>query len=233
VEVAVVQATVQEVPGITRQISIAFGAANPNDTIQFTTHPDSAPADGASTSAFTVRLSPSLPPGTTVTFQATAGLFAPENAAMATRTVDASSQATVLLVSPTTITTALVRATANNVTQEVTINFVRALPDVITVSTNGKFQVQASASDSLAVTATFLRNLGTVTAGTVATFKVVTPSGQSIGLFRDVTTTNATGVATATFIASGVTYRGAATLVVGANGTSVTGTAPIQIVDPS
>jgi len=232
VEVAVVKASVKEVPGITRQITIAFGASDPNATLQFVAHPDSAPADGASTSAFTVRLSPALPVGTTVTFQSTAGLFAPENMAMVTRTADASSTATVLLVSPTTITTALVRATANNVTQEVTIDFQRALPDQITVSTNGKFQVKAAATDSISVTATFLRDRGTVTAGTVATFKAVTPSGQSIGLFTDITTVNAMGQATATFLAPDVAYRGPATIVVGASGSGVTGTAPIQIVDP-
>jgi hypothetical protein len=232
VEVAVVKATVKEVPGITRQITIAFVGSDPNATLQFVAHPATAPADGASTSAFTVRLSSALPAGTAVAFQSTAGLFAPENAAMVTRTVDASSTATVLLVSPAAISTALVTATANNVTQQVTIDFVRALPDQITVSTNGKFQVKASASDSLAVVATFLRDRGTVTTGTVATFKAVDPAGRSLGLFRDVTTTDATGKATATFIAEGVAYRGPATIVVGAAGSGVTGTAPIEIVDP-
>lgn len=232
VEVAVVAAAVKEVPGITRQITIAFVAADPNATLQFVAHPDSAPADGASTSAFSVRLSPALPVGTMVEFTSTSGLFAPEGLAKVTRTADASSSATVLLVSPATITTALVSAKANNVTQQVTIAFFRALPDLVTVSTNGKLQVKAAATDSLAVTATFLRDQGTVTAGTVATFKVVDPTGQSLGLFRDVTATSATGVATATYSAADVAYRGPATLVVGAAGTSVTGTAPIEIVEP-
>ena len=230
---AVVTAQVQNVAGLSRQLTITFTAANPSTVIQFIAAPASAPADGATISSFTVQLSPELPLGTQVTFQATAGLFQPDGVASVTRNADGSYQVSADLASPTAIGTGRVTATAHNVTQQTTINFQRALPNVITVATNGTFVVQPSNSTGVTVTGTFLRNIGTVTAGTVATFRATTAAGAPIGFFRDVTTVSAAGTATATFLAGETDYRGAVTITVGAEGSSVTGTTGITIVDPS
>jgi hypothetical protein len=67
----------------------------------------------------------------------------------------------------------------------------------------------------------------------VATFRATTAAGAPIGFFRDVTTVSAAGTATATFLAGETDYRGAVTITVGAEGSSVTGTTGITIVDPS
>jgi hypothetical protein len=229
---AVVSAKVENVTGLSRSLTVNFTAADPNAVIDFVAAPATAPADGATISSFTVQLSPSLPLGTSVQFQATAGLFKPENAATVTRTADGSYRVTADLASPTTLGTARVTATANNVSRQTTIEFQRALPNTITVATNGTFTVKPSTSQGVTVTGTFLRNIGTVTAGTVATFRATTSSGTPIGFFRDVTTVSAAGIATATFLAGETDYRGPVTITVGAEGTSVTGSTGITIVDP-
>jgi hypothetical protein len=230
---AVVTARVKQVAGLTRQILITFTAANPDEVIRFVAAPASAPADGATLTAFTVAVSSSLPLGTPVQFQTTAGAFAPEGTASVSRAADGSFQATAVLESPATLSTALVRATASQVTREATIEFRRALPDRITVATGGKFQVMANGTDSVTVTGTYLRDVGQVTAGTVATFRATDATGAAIGFFRDVTVVGANGQATAAFIAGTAAYRGRVTITVGTADGAVTGSAEIEVIDPS
>lgn len=234
VETSEVTAAVEQVAGLTRRLQIAFVAADPNDTLRFVASPARAPADGATLSTFRVQVSPALPAGTMVSFAATAGTFAPENAAAVTRPVDGGNTAAADLVSPATLGTGRVTATANNVTREATVQFDRALPDVITISTQGKFQVKADNADTATVVGTFLRDVGQVSEGTVATFRATDASGQSVGSFHEVgTVSGPTGrQATATFLAGNTAYRGRVTLTVGALGTAVTGAAEIEIVDP-
>lgn len=232
VEEAVVKASVKEVAGLTRQILIAFVAADPDEVIRFTVQPATAPADGMTLSAFTVALSPSLPLGTEVSFQTTLGSFAPEGATTVTRPADASFTATADLMSPSTLGTARIRATAHQVTREATLGFVRALPDRITVTTGGTVEVPASATGAVTVTATFLREVGDVTAGTVATFSATGDGGAPVGSFRGVEVVGTNGQAAADFMPGETEYRGPVTLTVGAEGSTVTGTAQVQVVDP-
>ena len=229
---AVVTAQVQNAAQVSRQITISFTSADPNEIIQFVAAPSRAPADGATASTFTVQISPSLAIGSQVTFHSTAGTWAPESQASVTRTADGSYRASADLKSPTTISSGRVTVTVNNVSQQATINFERALPDIITVSSNGQFQVKPSTSTGVTIVGTFLRNIGTVTAGTVATFRAVTSDGSSIGFFRDITTVGADGTARATFLVGDTTYRGPVTIIVGAQGSSVTGTTGLTVVDP-
>ena len=229
---SVVTAEIKDVPGVTRQLVIGFVPANLNEVVSFTSAPASAPADGASTSSFTVRLSSALPVGTQVTFRTTAGKFQPGDVDTVTLTADASYTVTADLKSPSTIGPARVTATAQNVSREATIEFRRALPDHITVSTNGTSTVQPSTSAGVTVIGTFLRDIGKVTQGTVATFSANRESGPAVGFFRDITTVGADGKATATFIPGQTTEGGRVTLTLGAEGTSVTGTTTIEIVIP-
>ncbi len=228
---AVVVASVKEVPGLSRSLAIGFTAADVNGVIRFVASPASAPADGASKTVFTVEVSSALPLGTQVAFATSGGLFAPENASSATRSIDGSFRATVELVSPSAIGTGIVSATANQVTRQAQISFVRALPDRILVSTGGKVTAQAGLTDPVTVTASFQRDIGQVTAGTSALFSATDSSGREIGLFRDTSTVNASGSAAATFLAGTTTYRGPVTIAVSAQGGTVRGTATIEIVD--
>jgi hypothetical protein len=228
---AVVTARIKEVPGLSRSIAIGFTAADVNNVIRFVANPTTAPADGASKSVFTVEVSNALPLGTQVTFATSGGLFAPESAATATRSIDGSFRATVELVSPGAIGTGIVTATANQVTRQTQISFVRALPDRILVSTGGKVTAKAGLDDPVTVTASFQRDIGNVTPGTTAVFTATDSSGRSIGLFRDLSTVNASGSAAATFLAGTTTYRGPVTIAVSAQGHAVRGTAVIEIID--
>ncbi|HXU33959.1 MAG TPA: hypothetical protein VN851_25585 [Thermoanaerobaculia bacterium] len=228
---AVVGARVKEVPGLSRTLAIGFTAADVNGVIRFVASPPSAPADGATKSVFTVEVSSALPLGTQVAFATSGGLFAPENAAAATRSIDGSFRATVELVSPGAIGTGIVTATANQVTRQAQISFVRALPNRILVSTGGKVTAQAGLTDPVTVTASFQRDIGNVTPGTSAVFTATDSSGREIGLFRDASTVNASGTAAATFLAGTTTYRGPVTITVSAQGGTVFGTATIEIVD--
>jgi hypothetical protein len=234
VETAEVTASVEQVPGLTKRLLIDFIVADPNDVVRFVAAPAHAPADGATLSTFRVQVSAALPAGSMVSFAALPGAFAPENTSPVSRPVDGSNTAAADLVSPSTLGSGRVTATANNVTREVSIQFDRALPNLITVSTQGKFQVKADNVDTATVVGTFLRDIGQVTEGTVATFRATDDAGQSVGFFRDVgTVSGPTGrQATATFLAGDTTYRGRVTITVGADGSSVIGTADVEIVDP-
>jgi hypothetical protein len=234
---AVVTATPKDAAGVSASLEIAFLPANPDEVIRFVAAPATAPADGATLSGFTVQLSPALPLGTEVVFRTTLGTFAPGDTDSVTLMADGSFQATADLKSPAAdspeaLGIARIRATANQVTREATIAFHRALPDRITVSTGGKFQVMADGTDSVTVTGTFLRDLGQVTAGTVATFRAGDSTGASIGFFGDVSVVGAGGEATATFLAGTTAFRGRVTLTVGAEGGHVTGTAEVEVIDP-
>jgi len=223
---AVVTASPQDAPGITASLAINFGPAAPNETLQFVAAPDRAPADGATLSTFTAGISPSLPPGSrNVTFQTTAGAFAPANTPTVQVSADAGNLASADLVSPRQITTARVSATVNGVTREASIRFERALPNVITAAVDLPI-APAEASTKIHVTATLLRNVGTVTDGTVVTFRAAREDGTSLGLFTNVTTTT-NGAAAADFLPN-TTTPGTVKITVGAEGTSVTGT--VQLV---
>lgn len=228
---SVVTAGIQGVAGVTRQLTLSFVPANLDDVLQFTAAPASAPADGASISSFTVKLAPTLPVGTQVTFTTTAGTLQPGDVSSLTLTADASYTVTADLKSAAAIGPARVTATARNVSRQATIQFQRALPDRITVSTNGTSTVAPSGSAGVTVVATFLRDLGAVTPGTVATFRAQRQNGGAVGFFRDVSTV-ANGQATATFIPGETTQGGRVNLIVGAEGTAVTGSTTIELVVP-
>lgn len=224
---AVVRAWPQDAPGITASLPISFGQAQPDQTIQFVAAPDRAPADGATISTFTVGVSPSLPAGSrTVTFQTTAGTFAPGNMTSVQVSADAGGRASADLVSPKQITTGRVTATVNGVTREASIRFERALPNVITASVDMPIATAAT-STKIKVTATLLRNVGMVGDGTVVTFRATKADGTQVGLFTNVTTTT-NGTATADFLPN-TTEAGTITITVGAQDTGVTGTVRVVL----
>ena len=232
VESAVVTAAVAGVAGLTHSLEISFTTVDADALLRFVSAPSSAPADGATLSTFAVQVAPALT-NQPVSFTATAGRFQPEGAATVERRADGSGRASVDLASPGTLTTAHVRATAGNVTREVAIDYVRALPNRITVSTQGKIQVRAGTTDTITVTATFLRDVGAVTEGTAATFRATDGTGQSLGFFREVTTIAGTPrTASASFVPGETTYRGLATIFVGAEGSGATGTVVVEIIAP-
>lgn len=228
---AVVRAWPADAPGITASLTLDFGPAQPDQTLQFVAAPDRAPADGASISTFTVGISPSLPAGSRkATFQTTAGAFAPASATSVQVDADAGGRASADLVSPRQITSARVTATVNGVTREASIRFERALPNVITAAVDMPI-APAAASTKIHVTANLLRNMGTVSDGTVVTFRAAKADGTPVGLFTNVTTTT-NGTAAADFLPN-TTEAGTLTITVGAQDTSVTGTVTVVLTAES
>ncbi|HEX9945857.1 MAG TPA: hypothetical protein VGG03_27940 [Thermoanaerobaculia bacterium] len=220
---AVVTASPEDAPGIRVQTSISFVAAQPDETIQFVTAPERAPADGATLTTFTVQVSPSIPQASRkVTFTATGATFSNGQSSFEAN-VDAGNRASADLKSPSQIGTSRVLATINGVTREVSVSFVRALPDAIVVTAQPD-SVPAAATSKVTITATLLRDVGRVTDGTIVIFKA------PVGRFTNITRT-VNGVATADY------YPGAGgarlvTVIVGAQDTEVTGSVVVELTAP-
>ena len=109
-----------------------------------------------------------------------------------------------------------------------------ALPDRIQVTTNVP-QVGAAADASVEVTAVFLRDLGEVTEGLAAIFSATDATGAAIGLFRNVTVVTDESnqrQASADFLPLDTAYRGLVTLTVGIEGSPVTGSVVVEVIDP-
>lgn len=228
---AVVTASPQASPGIAVQMTVNFVAAQPGGVIRFVRAPDRAPADGATLTTYTVEVSPSIPQASRqVTFTATAGVFAPSGQPTITVNVDAGNRASADLRSPSQIGTGRVLATINGVTQETPVRFERALPNAIVVTANPS-QVPASATSSITVTATLLRDIGTVSDGTVVTFRAQRPDGTPVGRFTNITRSQS-GTATAVFY-PGAVAPGLVTILAGAQDTGVTGSVEVEVTAAS
>lgn len=233
VEDSVVQATVKNVAGLTRQLVINFFEADPDAVVRFTAAPSSGEADGASFNTFTVAISPSLPLGTVVKFKTNLSKFAQNELKEVDVTTDASFFATADLVSPDAIGTATVTVIAqvsnpNNVSRETRIDFGRALPDRITVKAEPDM-VAAGADTEVTVTATLLRDRGDVTADTVVTYTAEHENGTEIDGFEDVERSTVDGTSTAKFTPGIGNLPGKVTITVGTNPSRVTGTDVIEI----
>jgi hypothetical protein len=221
---AVVTAAPQTAPGVRVQLAISFVAAPPDETLQFVAAPQRAPADGKTLTTFTVRVSPSIPQAARqVTFTATGATFSNGQNSVVVN-VDAGNQASADLQSPSTIGTSRVLATINGVTREVSVRFERALPDAIVVTANPDV-VAASDTAKIVITATLLRDIGSVTDGTLVMFRAER-NGAPVGRFTNITrTTN--GMATADFYPG--TSAGLITVVAGAQDTNVTGSVVVEV----
>jgi hypothetical protein len=242
VETAVVTAQVKGVPGLTTTLAVAFVAVTPNDIIQFTGFPSQPlPADGATLTPFTVKISDSIPAGSsrTVSFSTTVGTFAPGTGTTASVPADAGNTATADLRSPSEITSGRVMATINGVTREVPVSFERALPNFISLVAD-KFTVEAKPEDQIALTATLTRDLGMVTLNTPVIFKATGKQGTTTvtlpsTFFQNVsvvTLVNGQSVATAVFHPGATDYRGPVTVTVEVPGSAVKGSVELEVVAP-
>jgi hypothetical protein len=238
IETAVVTASVSTATETltVQRVEVRFVAVDSGALVRLSTSTSSAPADGATPVRVYADIASGLPSGQrTVSFTTSLGGFgAPASQTpTATATADASNRATVDLFGPSdSVGQARVTATVGGTTVQTFVDFVRAYPDTIVVSPS-KLQLQASASDSLTVTITLLRNLGTVTAGTPVTVKVLKPNNEDLQfLINGVAPSGTGGTTQATVSAGATTYRGTAIIEVSVPGTSVKGRATIEIIDP-
>lgn len=220
VESAVVRAQIQSadgvVPGVAAELQIAFTAPGPDDVIRFVTAPAEAPADGASTTLFRVAVATGLA-GQTVHFTTTQGTFAGTASAP---TVDspvlADSTASASLVSPLILVDATVTASINGQAREAQVRFTRALPQQLVVTTDAT-TVSAAAGTKVTVTVRMIRDRGTVTPGTTATFTAAS-GGVAAGSFQSIGVSDSTGTLTADWFPGTTTPVGPVTITVRAEG---------------
>jgi hypothetical protein len=224
------------VNNVTATAVVEFVAADPNTIVRFVGTTSSAPADGATLSPFTVRISPELSgDARMVTFKATAGTWAVSAGTEEVVQANAANQAGAQLRSPSTITTSRVSATANGVVRETSIRFFRAEPDkAIEVRAEPLELVMdpAEAVPQSTVIVTLVRNVGTPTEGTRVFFDAVGSSNQKVGFFSNVTVSDNQGQATATYVPGTTTYRGEVRIFVTAEGTDLRGRTTLLLSDP-
>lgn len=209
-----VTARVKDLPQVAQSVDIAFTTPGEDALIQFTASPSSAPADGATSSTFVVKISPQIASSArTVQFHTTAGSFVRDgNDTDEDVPATADNTASILLFSPKEVGEGRVRATVAGVSREVRIRFDRALPGSIVLSMS---KTTVKDNEEVTVTATLLREIGTVSKDTPVTFRATQDedNDKEFGLFNSsVALTNADGVATITFTPGNSGYTGAATM---------------------
>jgi len=195
--------------------------------LRFTQAPGRAPADGASTSRFTVQVPASQPLNDrTVTFATTLGSF--DGVSLKTTMINAGAdgEATVLLYSPSDDGQGVLSASLSTLFRiETLVRFEPAPAESILV----EFPAQVPINKTAAVKATLVRRTGTPTNGTVVTFEAFDQTRASFGSFHNVTlSTN--GVATAEFRPGGTGTLGPCRIKVTAAGSSAEGRADFVLI---
>ncbi len=116
---------------------------------------------------------------------------------------------------------AVLKTGALEVSKQISINFVRAYPESITVSASS-LEISPESFNTVTITTRLHRDNGTVTLGTIANTRAYDVSGNSIGIFVDYKDkTDADGKITNSFTLGNNTYTGPITIVgeaAGSNG---------------
>jgi hypothetical protein len=233
---AVVSAEIRqgEAVKIARSIDVHFEAVKISDIISLTLASDHAPADGASVTNITARISAAVPiVQRSILFTTTAGSFGTPLPTQTSRTAGSDNQALVDLVSPRDPGVAIVTATINNIRASAAVTFDPALPDRIAVSVFGSLQLKATFQTKVTVEAQLERVVGQVTEGTEVVFRAFDESTDAtFGFFSGATLSDSTGRVTAEFTPGNTSERGEATIRVRVPRTDVSGRVRIEIVDP-
>jgi len=225
IETALVSATVA---GITKNLTVAFTAPDPNAIVRLSAASSSAPADGATRVPITATVAAELPAPRSVTFRVSGTTFDGSSEVERTVSVDGSNRAVVDIVAPSAPVSARVTGSINGVSSDAVVSFVTAVPHSIFVSPAAA--VTGPTDDNL-ISVTLLRDIGYASGGQVVTYVAKDANGNaSGGVFSGVTlSTPATRSATT----SSATYNhqggpaGLVTIEVTAGG--VTGRAQIRI----
>jgi hypothetical protein len=218
------------ISGFDRSVFVQFVPVSPSEIIALSQSRSAAPADGATRTRLTARVSPNIPAERTVVFTTTDGEFMSDtqagNPKVASVTVDSGNTAVVELKSPLTAATASISAAIANVTARSSVAFARALPDTILVAAE-KSSVTIAGTDAVDLTVTLLREVGQVANNTVVSYEARDFAGTKIGSFNGVTLANTTNTDTsnpqpltaqATFDPDDIAVPGVATITVRAGG---------------
>ncbi len=244
VGIAAVTATVN---GVSTQTTVEFKAVDANEIIKFVGSLDPAPADGATRSPVTVKVSSKIPAeDAVVEFTTTAGTFAISGSNAETVVVTANSRATAELVSPTQIGSARISASIKNKTQEKAISFYRALPDKAIEVRIDPVRIVLDPDAQATVVTTLVRNVGTPTAGTKVFYQAYefgpededSPCnrhaiGNVVGHFSNATLSDGVGQSLASFVLPSTTsYRGDVRILAYADGVGLTGCTRATLSNP-
>lgn len=196
--------------------------------LRFIEAPSRAPADGASTTRFTVQVLPALPlDNRTVTFTTSLGSFDGGTTRMTTVNAGVDGQASVLLYSAPDDGQGLLAASLGMLFRiENVIRFEPAPAETILVETPARVALGGSAP----MKATLVRSIGTPTLGTVVTFRAFDQAGTMFGSFHNVTLSGAGGVATAEFRPGRTATPGPCRIAVTAGGSAAIGRARFELV---
>jgi len=218
-------------PGCYRQGDYAKA---PEVVIQFAALPASVPADGATLtplSATAPEAKSAGPGNASVQFAASQGRLIPDGAVP----LDANGTASLQLQSPALPGVALIQATVsaggNAYTITTTLAFVPALPESLSL-TPQTLSVQGKLADTATLNIQAHRAVGKVTEGQGLTLTAVDATGAALGLFTNAHVyCDANGAATTSYSPGDTAYRGLVTLRATADGSAISGTATLQVVD--
>lgn len=206
-----------------------------NGFTALTASPPAIPADGASTTLITAQVDLTVVPAVKeVTLATTLGTF-PGAATTATVPVDAAGNARVQLRAPADTGSAIVTAIAGGATRTIVVAFGPAPPTRLEL-TAGAFVLPAGLANSVTLTATPLRSVGSPSPGTLVTFSADTVGGHGggFGRFSAPSVLVRSGAATSGFSAGETGYRGPVIIRATATlaGQSVSDSTVVTVTDP-
>ncbi len=215
-----------------RSVDVPFEAVAVSSVVVLELGATSAPADGATVTNAIARVAAALPSEQrTVTFSTTAGTLAVSGSTSAQVRAGTDDLASVGLVSPRAVASAVVTASVNNLTARRTVEFTHAYPDAVSLAVQGSFRLTASFSTKATLRAELSRAVGSVTRGTEVRFTAVDDStGQEFGFWSAVNDSDLNGIATAEFTPGNTSERGEATIRASVPGTNRSATVKVEIV---
>jgi hypothetical protein len=233
---AVLTAEIREgdVVKVSRVLDVPFERVPASNVLSLNLAATEAPADGASVTNVVVRIASNVVPAErVVTFTTTAGSLGSPNVRSLDVRAATDDLASVGLISPREVGTAVVTATLNDVTVRAPVEFVTATPDSASLSVTGSFRVSATFSTKVLLRLELFREVGTVTRGAEAAFSATdTSSGREFGVFNTVSPSDVNGVIEAEFTPGNTAERGEATIRARVRGTNVSTQVTIEVVSP-
>jgi hypothetical protein len=214
IESAFVRAEAKSVPGALDTMTVFF-VPIVRDSVRFIEAADSALADGASLPKFSVQI-PEGTPGDQRKIQVSiigvsGATIVPNGTTSADVPADVSGRAGFNIKSPLRTGAARVIVSSHGRVIEHEIDFTTAPPDAIVLDASA-FKLAAGPANSITLNAQLRRQTGIPSLGTPVDFFAITTAGDTIHTFRNITTSNETGMATAIFSMTDASYRGPLTL---------------------
>ena len=191
--------------GVTQSVYVTFTEKGGNPfSIILAADPTSIPADGSTSTKITATLTDSAGnpanPGASVTFSTTLGKFSNGAKSYTVTTPDLTGIVSVSLIAETTAGSALVTATANGVTQSISVTFEGGAVSIVLKAT--PTSIPADGKSSTVITATLTDMSGTpVNAGTSVQFTTTLGTFNNASQTITVTTPDDTGIVSVALIA--------------------------------